>query len=73
MSLSIFNSYLEDLLILYRIGKAPYSHYMILVCDSIDISHLNNILTLGNCIGERLKNETKVETLEVVLRYWSYM
>ena len=35
---------------------------VILVCDSIDIIQLSNILTLG--AGERLM-------LEVVLKYWS--
>ena len=37
---------------------------VILVSDSIDISHLNNILTLRYCIGESLP-------LKVVPRYWS--
>ena len=50
--------------------RSPY-----LVRDSIGISHFNvyfnvlhfnNILTLGDCVGERL-------AMEFVLRYWSYM
>ena len=41
----------------------PLSHTaVILVSESIDISHLKNILTLGDCVGE-------IFTLEVVLRY----
>ena len=35
---------------------------VILVHNSIGISHLNNTLTLDDCVGERLK-------LEVILRY----
>ena len=38
---------------------------MTLVRNSIGISHLNNTLTLGDCVCERW-------TLEVVLTYWSY-
>ena len=36
---------------------------VILVCNLIDISHLNSILMLSDCVDERL-------TLDVVLRYW---
>ena len=50
---------LGDLLILYLFVK-PY-----LVRKSISISHLKNIFTLGNCVGERL-------TLKVVRSYWSH-
>ena len=40
----------------------PLSHIsVILVHDAIDINHLNNILTLSDCVGEIL-------TLEVVIR-----
>ena len=35
-----------------------------LVCDPIHILHLNRILMLCDCVGERL-------ALEVALRYWS--
>ena len=37
---------------------------VILGCNLIHISHLNSILMLCDCVGERL-------TLEVALRYWS--
>ena len=37
---------------------------MILVCDPIHISQLKSILTLRDCVGQRL-------TLEVALKYWS--
>ena len=43
----------------------PLSHIpVIIVHDAIDINDLNNILTLGDYVGETL-------TLEVVLRCWS--
>ena len=60
----IFDSGLEDLLILQRISEVPISHRMILVYEPIQISHLNSILMLWDCAGERL-------TLEVALRYCS--
>ena len=44
--------------------KPLFSTAVILVCNPIHISHLNSILMLCDCVGERL-------TLEVALRYWS--
>ena len=32
---------------------------MILVCDSIEISRLSNILPMGDCVGERLELKLK--------------
>ena len=55
---------MEDLLILQCIGKALSPAAMISVSAHNEISHLNSILMLVNCVGERLK-------LEVALRYWS--
>ena len=65
ISLSIFNSGLEDLLIKHNIFLKPlFCITVIIVGDSIDISQLNNILRLDDCVGEIL-------TLEVVFRYCS--
>ena len=44
--------------------KPPSLSAVILVRDLIDISYFNNILTLGDCVGQRLM-------LEIILRYWS--
>ena len=43
--------------------KPHFPTAVILVCEAIHISHLNTILMLCDCVGERL-------TLEVALRYW---
>ena len=46
-----------------RVSVKPLSPTaVILVRDPIDKSHLNSILMLSECVGERL-------TLDVVLRY----
>ena len=44
--------------------KSHFLTTVILVCGPIHISHLDSILMLCYCIGERL-------TLEIALRYWS--
>ena len=44
--------------------KPLFPTAVILVCDLIHISHLNSILMLCDCAGERM-------ALEVALRYWS--
>ena len=44
--------------------KPHFPTAVILVFDLTHVSHLNTILMLCDCIGERL-------TLDVALRYWS--
>ena len=44
--------------------KPLFPTAVILVCDPIHVSHLNSILMLCECFGERM-------TLEVALKYWS--
>ena len=64
VTLLIFHTGLEDLLILKGISEAPISHCSDPSLDPIHLSHLNNILMFYNCVSERL-------ILEVALRYWS--
>ena len=67
----IFNSGLEDLLILKPIDKLLFLPAVILVCDPIDISYLNSILMSGDCVGERqcrsqIGSHTKVLVLKII-------
>ena len=48
-----------------HIGETPFSNVETLVTAQEDESHLNSILMLNDCVGERL-------TLEIITRYGSY-
>ena len=48
-----------------HIGETPFSNVEALVTVQEDESHLNSILMLNGCVGERL-------TLEIITRYGSY-